>query len=184
VPGAGLGLSLSRRLAELMGGLLEADSAPGVGSRFWLELPFDAGAEPGGVARDNSPERSLRVLAVEPDALAAAMLRAALDQLGHRVLLVPDGARATELLALGEIDLLVVDAHAGAETARRIRALGGSHSRMPIVALIGGDATEAEALFAAGADAALRKPVATAAVARALADAQSGHRLPPGRAAA
>ena len=124
------------------------------------------------------------MLAVEPDALAAAMLRASLEQLGHRVLLVPDGARAIELLALGEIDLLVLDAHAGAETARRIRALGGSRSEMPIVALIGGDAAEAEALFAAGADAALRKPVAMAAVARALADAQSARRLPPGRAAA
>jgi CheY-like chemotaxis protein/anti-sigma regulatory factor (Ser/Thr protein kinase) len=184
VPGAGLGLSLSRRLAELMGGRLEAESTPGVGSRFWLDLPFDAGAEPRSAAQDNSPERSLRVLAVEPDALAAAMLRASLDQLGHRVLLVPDGARALDLLELGRIDLLVLDARAGAEAVQRIRTLGDARSEMPIVALIDGDPAEAEALFAAGADAALRKPVAMAAVARALADAQAARRPAHGRAAA
>jgi signal transduction histidine kinase/ActR/RegA family two-component response regulator len=184
VPGAGLGLSLSRRLAELMGGRLEAESTPGVGSRFWLDLPFDAGAERRSAAQDNSPERSLRVLAVEPDALAAAMLRVSLEQLGHRVLLVADGARALELMDLGGIDLLVLDEHAGAETVQRIRALGDSRAEMPIVALIGGDPAEAEALFAAGADAALRKPVAMAAVARALADAQAARRPAHGRAAA
>ncbi|HEX5803740.1 MAG TPA: bacteriohemerythrin [Azospira sp.] len=38
--GTGLGLAISRRLAEMMGGTAGADSTPGKGSRFWLELPL------------------------------------------------------------------------------------------------------------------------------------------------
>lgn len=44
--GAGLGLAISRRLSEMMGGRTGADSTPGKGSRFWLELPFEAAASP------------------------------------------------------------------------------------------------------------------------------------------
>lgn len=40
--GMGLGLALSRELAELMGGTIQADSVPGQGSRFRLQLPFEA----------------------------------------------------------------------------------------------------------------------------------------------
>ncbi|MFM8358332.1 MAG: ATP-binding protein, partial [Verrucomicrobiota bacterium] len=43
--GAGLGLSICRCLAELMGGTLGADSQPGQGSTFWVELPFPRPAE-------------------------------------------------------------------------------------------------------------------------------------------
>src|SRR5580704_11099 len=61
VPGAGLGLSLSKRLVTLMGAELVADSAPGVGSCFTLELPYDGAAlvdlgEPAPDAEAAAPE--------------------------------------------------------------------------------------------------------------------------------
>lgn len=183
IPGAGLGLSLSRSLAALMQGELTAESAPGVGSRFQLELPFDPTAS----ASETIPEhamqpqaQALRVLVAEDDALNAAMLRAVLEQLGHRVLLAQDGRRALELLKVSEVDLVMLDGRMpildGAACARGIRAMEGPLGRLPIVAVIGGDLEEAQMMTEAGCDAVLRKPVTVSAVARAVADAASADR--------
>jgi signal transduction histidine kinase/ActR/RegA family two-component response regulator len=180
VPGAGLGLSLSRRLAELMGGEVSAESAPGVGSRFWLDLPWDPAArvaEPPAPAPDEAaaPAKTLRVLIAEDDKLNAAMLRAVLEQLGHKVLHAQDGRRAVELLGRAEVDLVMLDGRMpemdGPATARAMRALPGPAARLPVVAVIGGDAEDAAAMLEAGADTVLRKPVTVAGVARAVADA-------------
>ncbi|WP_255500829.1 ATP-binding protein [Caulobacter sp. 17J80-11] len=175
VPGAGLGLSLSRRLARLMNGDVFCDSAPGVGSRFWLELPFDPKAAAVEAVEPIAQTRSMRVLVAEDDALNAAMLRAVLEQLGHKVLHAQDGRRALDLLALGEIDLIMLDGRMpgmdGPTTARALRELDGPEASLPVVAVIGGDAEEAQAMLAAGADSVLRKPVTVAGVARAVADA-------------
>lgn len=179
VPGAGLGLSLSSRLAALMGGRLGADSAPGVGSRFHLDLPYDPEASavdevaPGIPA----PLKPLTVLVAEDDRLNAAMLRAVLEQLGHKVLHVQDGQRALDMLQMGDVDLLMLDGRMpvmdGPTALATLRALTGPLSRTPVVAVIGGDADEADAMLAAGADTVLRKPVTVNAVARAVADTQA-----------
>ena len=44
--GTGLGLSLSRSLAERDGGTVDAESTPGRGSAFWVELPVHEGDRP------------------------------------------------------------------------------------------------------------------------------------------
>jgi signal transduction histidine kinase len=43
--GTGLGLSLSRKLAEMLGGRVGAESEPGVGSRFWVRIPTTFNSE-------------------------------------------------------------------------------------------------------------------------------------------
>jgi signal transduction histidine kinase/CheY-like chemotaxis protein len=178
VPGAGLGLSLSRELALLMDGEITAESALGVGSCFKLDLPFDHDAESPEAAEAIQPEmlapaaRGLRVMIAEDDALAAAMLRGVLEQLGHHVVHAHDGRRACDLAQICEVDLYMIADRLpemdGAETARSIRALKGPPSTAPIVALIAGDAEEAQAMQGAGVDLLLRKPVTVASVARAL----------------
>lgn len=177
VSGAGLGLALSRRLAALMGGELGADSAPGVGSRFWLDLPWDPSAvapEPE-MSSQTTSQRALRILVAEDDQLNAAMLRAVLEQMGHKVLAVADGQRGLDLLRMGQLDLIMVDGRMpvmdGPQMIRALRALPGPVSSLPVVAVTGGDADEIQAMTDAGADAVLRKPVTVTAVARAVADA-------------
>lgn len=180
-PGAGLGLPLARRLAELMGGALHARSAPGVGSCFRLTLPYDptapleAAVEPSVAAPTPAEPRSLKILIAEDDSLNAAMLRAVLEQLGHQVVHAVDGRRAVELAKGYPFELMMIDGRMphldGPDAIAAIRALPGAPGQGAIVAVTGGDADEAQDCIAAGADAVLRKPVAVTAVARVIAQA-------------
>ncbi|MDR3507790.1 MAG: ATP-binding protein [Caulobacteraceae bacterium] len=182
VSGAGLGLSLSRRLARLMGGDIRAESALSVGSCFRFDLPFDAtvqmqraegqGLEPPPASGD-ATSRPLRILTADDDALGSAMLRAVLEQLGHQVLHAHDGRRAAELAQICDVDLVMLSAGIagmdGPDLVRTIRALDRPIAKAPIITIIQGDPEEARACLAAGADEILRKPVSVGGVARAIA---------------
>jgi signal transduction histidine kinase/ActR/RegA family two-component response regulator len=182
VPGAGLGLSLSKRLVSLMGANLIADSAVGVGSCFTLELAFDTTAladvreRPAQLAA--VPDGSMRVLMAEADGLNAAMLRTILEQLGHQVVHAQNGRRAVDLARAVGFDLIMLDGRmpemATPAAITAIRDLSAPVGLVPIIAVIGGDAAEdAGACQAAGADAVMRKPVSVAGVARAIAEAMA-----------
>jgi signal transduction histidine kinase/ActR/RegA family two-component response regulator len=180
VPGAGLGLSLSKRLVALMGATLTADSAVGVGSCFTLELPFDSSVltdlRERPIQLAAVPDGSMKVLMAEADGLNAAMLRTILEQLGHQVVHAQNGRRAVELARAVGFDLIMFDGRmpemATPAAITAVRELSAPVGQVPIVAVIGGDAAEeAGACQSAGADAVMRKPVSVAGVARAIAEA-------------
>jgi signal transduction histidine kinase len=111
--GAGLGLSLSRSLSELMGGGMGAESTPDVGSKFWLDLPFDPlqalPAQPAeALAEPDAAGHALRVLLLTNDSLRAAQLRDQLEHLGHKCLTSTSRERALALAKKGGIDACVI----------------------------------------------------------------------------
>lgn len=182
-PGAGLGLPLALRLAQLMGGELQAQSALGLGSCFALELPYDPTyvVGPELIPEVAEPERKrLRILTVDDDQLGAATLRAGLEQLGHQVVQAAHGARAVDLAKNVEIDFAIVDGRMpgldGPATIAAIREIAGAAATIPIIAMID-EPDEAQACMEAGANALLRKPIVVTALARAIAEAQTS---PPG----
>jgi len=191
LPGAGLGLSLSRQLVRLMGATLTADSAPGVGSCFTLELPFEPAAliDVGAEEAEPAPgeDGALKVLMAEDDGLNAAMLRTILEQLGHQVVHAQNGRRAVDLARAVGFDLVMLDARMPVMDAREaiatIRGFAEPVGAVPIIAVIGGDAAEAGVCLEAGADAVMRKPVSVAGVARAIAEARAGRKAAAANAA-
>lgn len=184
--GAGLGLPLAAKLANLMGGQVSVESAPGVGSLFYLDLPYDIAARVDADDGDEpAGEAHLKVLMVETDALQAAMLRASLEQLGHQVIVAQRPSRVAELLRLCDVDLAIVGEcgadHDRGEVVALLRQTVGS--TLPIIAVIEGDATEAAQCLSSGADHILRRPVTVTTLARSLTIFVRGGR-PSGRAAA
>jgi len=135
------------------------------------ELLAIVGAGPAGEAEQ--PARRLRVLTMEPDPLAAATLRASLEQLGHQVVHTTQATRAVELARICDLDLAICGDPAA---IAGLRDLPGAAGATPIIAVIGTDADEAVAALASGADALLRRPIATTATARAIGDALSASR--------
>jgi signal transduction histidine kinase len=163
--GLGIGLALARRLVELHGGRIRAESAgPGAGTSFTVRLPLSASVDehPPLAQPRRAVTEARRVLVAEDIPDAAEMMRMMIESMGHDVLVATDGLQAVALarefdphVALLDIGMPRMD---GYEAARRIRAaLGG---RVLLVALTGwGQVEDQQRAYAAGFDHHVTKPV-------------------------
>jgi signal transduction histidine kinase/ActR/RegA family two-component response regulator len=171
--GTGLGLALSRKLAQAMGGDAGGESTPGAGSRFWFTvcLPKAAPvAAPVSLPQHRDAEAELRahhagkrVLLAEDEPINQEITVMMLSNVGLQVETVDNGLAALDKAATGHFDLILMDMQMpymdGLEATRRLRA-SPIGCRLPIIALTANAFAEDRAQAReAGMDDFLSKPV-------------------------
>ena len=166
--GTGLGLTISRRLVERMGGVLRVESTVGRGSCFWFEVPLPKTDAPALEVAAPPPStvqqgRTRRALVVDDATLNRTVACAMLTSLGWEVLEAEDGERALELLETQDVDVILMDWRMpvldGPATTARIREREGDTRHTVIVAMTANAMEgERERCLAAGMDDYLGKP--------------------------
>jgi PAS domain S-box-containing protein len=189
--GLGIGLTLVRRLLELHGGTITAQSSgPGHGSEFVVRLPLARGpvAEASGAPPPKAEKvraRRLRVLVVDDNPDATESMAMLLGLWGHDVTTAKDGAAALAAARREHPQVVLLDIGLpgmdGYEVARRIRA-DAETKRAVLVAMTGyGQAEDRQRAHATGFALHLVKPVEPEALRRALEVIEHGSMSVPQR---
>jgi PAS domain S-box-containing protein len=170
--GSGLGLTITRRLVELMGGRVWAESAVGHGSSFFVELPLQSHPRP---AKTEVPATEaaapvptvLKVLVAEDNPINQKVVCAMLRRQGWTVTLAANGKEAYEQFLQAQFDLVLMDVQMpevdGLEATSIIRCheqRTSKSARTPIIALTAHASREQhDQCLRAGMDAIITKPV-------------------------
>jgi PAS domain S-box-containing protein len=191
--GTGLGLALSKRLAEAMGGSMGAESRIGEGSTFWIELPLAEGqverwerleGDAPAPVTPTPAERTFTLLYVEDNLANLALVKRILARRPDiTVVSAMQGELALELAAVHQPDLILLDLHLpgipGDEVLRRLRQ-GAATRAIPVI-VVSADATTGQParLVGAGAQAYLTKPLDVRHFMRAVEDALGAEGVEP-----
>ena len=170
--GTGLGLSIVKRIIEQMGGKIQVESEPDVGTKFFWDLTFSIDKkydENRKITLDKKLQlNGIRVLAAEDNSLNSEILQFMLEEMGVRVQIVENGKKAVEVFQKsrpGEYNVILLDIMMpvmdGYEACRKIRSMDRPDaSKIPIIALTANAFAEDIAKSVeAGMDAHITKPI-------------------------
>lgn len=170
--GTGLGTTISRRLVELMGGKIDIESAPGVGTCFWFTLDLevsedqwrDQACEDGPGSADRGNALTGRVLIVDDYTANQFLARAHLEDCGCEVDLADNGIEGITACENAHYDLVLMDLQMpemdGYEAVTRIREGASANRAVPIVAMTADASPQTrERCLALGINEVITKPI-------------------------
>lgn len=174
--GTGLGLTIARRMANIMGGDITVTSEPGEGSCFTFAVEAEVVEWAKPVQAEESPAEveggeSLKVLVVEDHPVNRMILEAWMTSADHQPATAENGQIAVDIADKQPFDLIIMDVNMpvmdGLSATRLIREGEGANAQTPIVVLSASARSEDhEAGLNAGADAYLNKPIDFSALAQ------------------
>lgn len=167
--GTGLGLTISKRIVQLMGGNIHLDSQPGQGSVFSFKITFENydGAEEKKIKEIPASIdilKNAKILIVEDYPINTLVIKKFLQQWECVPSVAENGLIALEMVQKEDFDLVLMDLQMpvmnGFEAAASIRALyGKKYSDLPIIAITASSAlTRKTAIFRAGMNGLISKP--------------------------
>lgn len=186
ISGAGLGLTLARHNAEMLGGRITVESVKGEGSKFTLTLNLEPEKADGKTADEVSADSlaGLKILLVEDNELNKEIATFILEDAGFIVDTAENGKVAVDKIkaapedgydvVLMDIQMPVMD---GRQATVAIRALGGRRAKLPVIAL-SANAFERDKRLSLehGMDAHLTKPMDLDAIKKTIAEILNGRK--------
>ncbi len=167
--GVGLGLSITKKLVDLLGGKIHVESEPGEGSLFTVIIPYELPEEGADEVEAEVPPLSaldsLRILLVEDNHINRLFLHKTLAKAGHTVTEASNGEEAVEKAHAEPFDVILMDVQMpvmdGLEATRRIRQAADERVRSTRIVGLSAYALEAEQakFLEAGMDVCVSKPV-------------------------
>ena len=142
--GTGLGLGITKRMIEAMGGTIGVESVKDEGSLFWVKLvlpqtQIDENVEGTALEKEYSPIVGQNILVVEDNHINLFVVREMLEKDGHTVVEAHDGKEGVALCKKQKFDAILMDISMprmdGIEATTAIREGNGPSAKTPIIAL-------------------------------------------------
>lgn len=171
--GTGLGMAITKRYVDLMGGIISVESKKNEGSTFTIEIPFELTDESEvrkqGIPASKADLTGVKILMAEDNELNAEIAMVQLEEAGIQVTRASDGKEVVKIFAEnppGTFDIILMDVMMpemnGYEATKAIRSMNNRHddSNIPIIAMTANAfAEDVQASLDAGMNGHIAKPI-------------------------